>query len=323
MSNNKPKTSAKPATKSSAPTGQAAPKASAPAAKKPTVQKAPRTKKPKRASNGAGARFWRKDFWNKTRAIVALCLLTVFLIGAIVGGYFIFRPFRASPMVVTGFDHTVVLRRDGTVWAWGRNEEGQLGNNNRRNQFTPVRVLREREPGGSVVPMTNITQIASHKIHTLALRNTGLVYSMGWNEEGQLGADVGCSLVAIQVRNLRDVVQIDAGMLFSIALTRSGYVYAWGRNRMGTVGYENIDDQHRAQRVMGLSNITAISAGHEHVLALHQSGHVYAWGRNRNGQVGCAEIDPETINPMLPAGTFFDIRPPMRIPNLSNVIQVA
>ncbi|MCL2847031.1 MAG: hypothetical protein FWE38_05080 [Firmicutes bacterium] len=253
-------------------------------------------------------RFFKREWWTPKKAIIASCMAVVLLTGAVVGAYFIFRPFRATPMVATGFDHTVVLRQDGTVWAWGRNEEGQLGNGNRVNQFTPVRARG----------LDNIVQIASHKVHTLYLRNDGTVWAAGWNEEGQLGAAVGCSLDAIQVTRmgggfLEDIIQVDAGMLFSVALRRDGTVWAWGRNRMGTAGDPNIEDQARASQVMELSNIISISAGHEHVLALHRSGRVYAWGRNRNGQVGDPTIDPTT-------GRIFDIRPPVRVHGLPNDI---
>ena len=89
-----------------------------------------------------------------------------------------------TPMVAAGFEHTVVLRYDGTVWAWGRNQEAQLGNGGRHNIFTPVQAR----------DLDNVIAIATQKIHTLALRNDGTVWAWGWNGEGQLGSDVGCRL---------------------------------------------------------------------------------------------------------------------------------
>ena len=199
-----------------------------------------------------------------------------------------------TPMVAAGFAHTVVLRQDGTVWTWGRNEEGQLGNGGRQNSFSPVRFRIDEwtHQGITYRPPPRIVKVASHKIHTLALGCDGSVWAGGWNEEGQLGANVGCRLTPIRVpfpdANTR-ITDIDAGMLFSIALRDNGYVYGWGRNRHDLMGFgTNMEQLSRAQRIEGLElhSIRQISAGHEHVLALRQDGAVVAWGRNRNGQVG-------------------------------------
>ena len=201
-----------------------------------------------------------------------------------------------QPMqVVAGFAHTVVLRQDGTVWAWGRNEEGQLGNGNRANQFRPVRFRIENFFHADInyTPPNRIVQVASHKIHTMALGDDGSVWAGGWNQEGQLGAPVGCRTTPIRVpfpdHDTR-IIDIDAGMLFSIALRDTGHIYGWGRNRHNFFGAAqgDINQLARAQRIYDteLNNIRQISAGHEHVLALRGDGAVLAFGRNRNGQVG-------------------------------------
>jgi len=195
------------------------------------------------------------------------------------------------PMVTTGFGHTSVLREDGTIWSFGRNEEGQLGNGNRISQFAPVRAIFNPFTHGGVTyyPPETFIRVVSHKIHTMALGDDGSVWAWGWNEEGQLGANVGCRLTPIRVPGLYNIVDIDVGMLFSVALSAEGVVYAWGRNRLGTMGDDTLDDQSRARPVPGLredGRFIQISAGHEHVLALHSTGRVYSWGRNRNGQVG-------------------------------------
>jgi len=206
----------------------------------------------------------------------------------------------ANAQVVTGFGHSVVLRDDGTVWAWGRNEEGQLGNGNRVNQATPVRFRIEpfTFQGRTFTPPEYVTQIASHKIHTMALGNDGTVWAGGWNQEGQLGAPVGCRTTPIAVpfpEGTAPIVDIDAGMLFSIALCADGNVFGWGRNRnqimmnavTATTPAQRINTLARATRFESphLYNITQIAAGHEHVLALRGDGTVIGWGRNRNGQV--------------------------------------
>jgi alpha-tubulin suppressor-like RCC1 family protein len=207
-----------------------------------------------------------------------------------------------TPMVVAGFEHTVVLRSDGTVWAWGRNQEAQLGNGGRHNLFTPVQAR----------DLDKVIAIATHKIHTLALRNDGTVWAWGWNGEGQLGSDVGCRLTPVQVPGLNNIIAIDAGMLFSIALRNDGTVWTWGRNSQGQLGDGSTYDRTPPSQILSLNNIIAISGGHEHVLALRNDGTVWAWGRNNQGQLG--------------DGTYGDENnrlTPVQVQDLNNVTAIA
>lgn len=242
-----------------------------------------------------------------------------------------------NAQVVAGFAHSVVLRDDGTVWGWGRNEEGQLGNGNRINQARPVRFRIEpfTHQGTTWQPPDYIVQIASHKIHTMALGNDGSVWAGGWNQEGQLGAPVGCRMTPIRVpfQNADTrIVDIDAGMLFSIALSDQGHVYGWGRNRHeimmsevnNAIASQRINMLARATRIQGaeLYDIVQIAAGHEHVLALREDGAVIGWGRNRNGQVGDFRhpiMPPENQSPtegIMSDGLLWDVTLPRVIPNL-------
>ena len=242
---------------------------------------------------------------------------------------------RFSPMVTAGFGHTTVLREDGTIWSWGRNEEGQLGDGSRTNRATPVRFRVEpfTHNGVTFMPPEYFTSVASHKIHTLALGNDGSVWAGGWNQEGQLGAPVGCRLTPIRVPfddPSTRITQIDAGMLFSIALRDNGNVYGWGRNRHGIMmnavnnanPAQRINVLARATRIEGLElyNITQIAAGNEHVLALRSDGAVIGWGRNRNGQVGdfrhAMNVAPDPAQGVLPGRLVWDVPVPMVIPNL-------
>ena len=196
--------------------------------------------------------------------------------------------FRAQPQLITGFDHVSVLREDGTVWSWGRNEESQLGNGGRVNQHTPVQARTLR----------NIQQISSQKIHAMALDADGHVWTWGWGGEGQLGVgNPGCNVLPIQVcaprvvgqpdchAYLTNIVQVDAGMLFSVALRSDGTVWAWGRNSRGQMGDSSLIDRTLPVQLPFPAGIEAISAGHEHIMAL-RNGRVYSLGLNSNGQLG-------------------------------------
>lgn len=140
--------------------------------------------------------------------------------------------------VSTGYDFTVALKSNGTVWAWGRNNEGQLGDGTATDRIYPVQV---KGPGGNGY-LTNIVAISSGSAHTLALRNDGTVWSWGNNQYGQLGNGLLMnSAVPVQViagastGMLQQATQIVAGDYHSLALTTSGLM-AWGNNNRGQLG---------------------------------------------------------------------------------------
>ena len=137
--------------------------------------------------------------------------------------------------IAAGFVHNLALRRDGTVWSWGRNIWGQLG---RPTSFqtdapnlTPV----------AISGLTGITQIAAGSSHSLALRSDGRILSWGSNLVGQLGiaGDAGVSVgfpVPREVPAPNPVIAISSGSSHSIAVQSDGSIWAWGWNIGGQVG---------------------------------------------------------------------------------------
>jgi len=216
-----------------------------------------------------------------------------------------------------GFDHTVILREDGTVWNWGRQSEAQLGTSQSsfRNQSTPARartMWSSDKTGFAPDPtfpypaevFNNITAIASHKMHNLALRSDGTLWAWGWGWEGQKGSgrlidgSAYPSAQAAPVMNrrgigtsahqyfLRGIVAIDVGMLFSAALRNDGTVLGWGQmDSRNQTGAPPINSDFPVL-INGLENIIAISAGNEHLLALDEDGIIWGLGQNNWGQIG-------------------------------------
>jgi len=83
---------------------------------------------------------------------------------------------REIRLAIGGF-HTCALKRDGTVWCWGYNRYGQLGDGTRMDRYTPVQVVN----------LTDVIQISAGALHTCALKRDGTVWCWGHNEYGQLG----------------------------------------------------------------------------------------------------------------------------------------
>lgn len=137
--------------------------------------------------------------------------------------------------IAPGTQHYVALKNDGTMWAWGENNEGQLGDGS--SITAPTRVTPAQVP---VPPNTNITKIVTHWSHTLALTSTGSVLAWGPNVDGQLGTGVLTTreTTPVAVSGLTGAVEIAASTDYSFAITQSGQVFGWGSNDDGELGLD-------------------------------------------------------------------------------------
>ena len=186
--------------------------------------------------------------------------------------------------------HSLALRSDGTVWAWGDNGYGQLGNGTTTNSETPVQVVG---PGGSGY-LTGIVAIAGGLYHSLALRSDGTVWTWGYN---YYGAPTN-SETPVQVVGpggsgfLTGIVAVAGGSTDSLALRNDGTVWAWGYNEYGELGNGTFTTSGTPVQVVGpggsgyLTGIVAIAGGSVHSLAVRSDGTVWAWGYNEYGQLG-------------------------------------
>ncbi len=186
---------------------------------------------------------------------------------------------QVTPAIAAGGNHSLALKSDGTVWAWGYNGDGQLGDNSTTARKTPVQVLT----------LTNVKAIAAGGNHSLALTSSGAVKTWGANNSGQLGdGTVINSKTPVNVSGLLSGISaIAGGASHSLALTSGGAVKAWGANNDGQLGDGSKTNSTTPVGVFGLSSgIAAIAAGGFHSLALTSGGAIKAWGLNDNGQLG-------------------------------------
>ncbi len=118
-----------------------------------------------------------------------------------------------APAVAAGVGHTVALRGDGTVWAWGDNSSGQLGDGTYTQRDVPVQV-----PG-----LTSVTALAAGRNHTVALRSDGTVWAWGSNSSGQLGNGTTSErLTPTRVPGLTSVTALAAVDNHTVALRSDG-----------------------------------------------------------------------------------------------------
>ena len=196
--------------------------------------------------------------------------------------------------------HSLARKNDGSVWAWGGNNNGQLGNNTTTQQLVPVQVLGV---GGSGF-LSNIVGISASGTNnfSLAVDNAGAVYAWGFNGTGQLGDNTSTQrTVPVQVVGVGNVgfltaiSAVAAGNNHSLALKNDGTVYAWGNNGNGQLGIGTVDTNPHFSpvQVPGLTGVVAIYAGNQSSFALKGDGSVWAWGSNN--------ADPDSFQQPAPA----------------------
>ncbi|MBL7893443.1 MAG: T9SS type A sorting domain-containing protein [Bacteroidia bacterium] len=174
--------------------------------------------------------------------------------------------------------HSLALKKDSTVWAWGENNNGQLGDGTNTPSNVPVQVSS----------LKGIIGIAAAGLHSLAVKSDGTVWAWGWNTNGQLGNGTSTFFenVPVQVDSLTDIIAVAGGANFSLALKNDSTVWAWGLNSSGELGTGNNTSSNVPVQVNSLTGIMAIEAGGWHSIALKNNGTVWAWGANNVGELG-------------------------------------
>ena len=208
-----------------------------------------------------------------------------------------------------GARNAITLKPDGSVWTWGYNTHGQLGDGTNVDKSFPVQVLGQ---GGNGY-LTGITHVMGGELHNLALKNDGTVWAWGMNMLDQLGdGNATDSWTPVEVSGLSNITQIASRAYHSLAVKSDGTVWAWGWDFHGALG-NGVSDQNydytSPVQVQGLNNPIMVSAGYCYSVALLQDHTLVAWGLNSDGQLG--------------DGTTNDHYTPMPVQGLNNVIWVS
>lgn len=178
-----------------------------------------------------------------------------------------------------GGSHTVALRGNGTVWSWGQNSSGQLGDGTMTNKSSPVAVV-----GG----FTDWVDVGAGEIHTVALRSNGTLWAWGFNNNGQLGTNNTSSFSSpVSIGGFTDWVEVSAGTYHNVAIRSNGQAWSWGSNSSGQLGDGTATTKSSPVSIVGdITNWVQINAGRSHTVGVRSDGTAWAWGSNNRGELG-------------------------------------
>ena len=201
-------------------------------------------------------------------------------------------------LISAGGAHSMALKSDGTLWGWGSNHDGQVGNGT-----TSMNFLTISTPLQEATRATNWTAIAAGgyhgtgNSHSMALKSDGTLWSWGSNQDDQLGdGSIFSRSTPKQIGSETNWALISAGVGYSMALKSDGTLWGWGENSFGRLGDGTTITKSIPTQIGSATNWALISAGGDHTVALKSDGTLWAWGRNQFGQLG----DGTTIAKSIP-----------------------
>lgn len=196
-------------------------------------------------------------------------------------------------LVSAGDNYSVALKTDRSLWAWGGNENSQLGDETFTNRTAPVRIGSSK----------HWKMIASGFSNTFAIRTDGTLWGWGNNITGQLGVGVFENFILERPYQLNDEkswVKISNGFRHVLAIKADGSLWAWGNNSSGQLGTGNKSAYALPVRIGTDNDWADVSAGQSHSIAISKDGTVWAWGQNQFGQVASSEIIEQLTPYMIP-----------------------
>jgi len=200
--------------------------------------------------------------------------------------------------ISAGVEHSLAIRTDGTLWAWGAGGQRQTGLNSTDDALLPTQVGTD----------TTWNSISAGSLHSLATRTDGTLWSWGWGTVGQLGlGSTVTTWVPTQVPTPDTAApgttwdSISAGVNHSIAIRSDGTLWIWGMGGSGRLGLDSAANVFAPTQLQPGTTWDSISGGGQHTLAIRADDTLWSWGMGVSGQLGINDTDnrlvPTLVNP--------------------------
>jgi len=230
---------------------------------------------------------------------------------------------------------TFAIKTDGSLWSWGENSYGELGDTGRGvTSPRPAKLmddvvsvsgtmaiktdgslwgwgfnrygrLANDKVGDEIYPpmkiMEDVAAVSTGNGFSVALKKDGTLWGWGVNSQGQLGSSHGMgSLTDVHttpIKIMDNVASVSAGLWHVMAIKKDGTLWSWGSNFSGELGDGTTKDRHTPVKI--LDNVAFVSAGSYHTLAVKKDGTLWGWGQNFfHGQLGIGTLDGDRLTPV-------------------------
>ncbi|MBF0318974.1 MAG: serine hydrolase [Nitrospirae bacterium] len=203
-----------------------------------------------------------------SKAVVAIVILLM--------SVFCYSPISSAD-ISAGCLHSTGIQNDGTLWAWGWNASGQLGDGTTNPIGVPEQIGKS----------TSWLSVSAGCGHTMGIRYDGTLWAWGGNSSGQLGdGTVIDRLTPIQIGTSTNWVKVSAGSLHTVGIQNDGTLWAWGGNSSGQLGDGTTTHKYSPVQIGTSTNWAKVSAGSLHTAGVQNDGTLWVWGGNSFGQLG-------------------------------------
>ena len=185
-------------------------------------------------------------------------------------------------------DYFMVIKADDSLWTWGKNYYGNLGDGTKTHKDTPIKL------------MDGVSAVSAGGGHTMAIKTDGSLWAWGENYYGPLGDGTNTARLT-PVKIMDGVVAVSAGDIHTIAIKADGSLWTWGRNIYGEIGDGTATIRYSPVKIM--DGVAAVAAGDHNSMAIKADGSLWAWGANGVGNLG----DGTTTNRYSPVKVLDDV----------------
>jgi len=192
---------------------------------------------------------------------------------------------RVTPVyksIAAGISHSLAVRQDGSLYTWGDNASGQLGDGTISSWDWEGGFSTENDKSTPVKIMDDVASVAAGVYYSLAVKTDGSLWAWGSKGYGMFGDGDGNYTHPVKIMD--DVGTVVSGGSYSLAIKTDNSLWVWGANRFGQLGDGTIINRLNPIKIM--DDVAFVAAGGTHSLAIKNDGSLWAWGSNGNGQLG-------------------------------------
>lgn len=212
--------------------------------------------------------------------------------------------------------HTLAVKTDGTLWAWGENDGGGYGIDYDASTTSIRTIVYYDYPNGIIQDYTEVRSYYdddyNHTVYpdpfpfdyATKTYTVNIVYGYDKVGAGALGDGTSTNrLTPVKIGTDTTWSQVSAGSVFSLALKTNGTMWSWGSGLYGELGLGNTNNYQSPQQIGSGTTWTQVSAGVDHSAAIKSDGTIWTWGRNNYGQLGHGDTTQRNSPTQIGSGT--------------------